>query len=68
MKTGLKNKSDEELRSLHDVINDGIHTTEIGKIVTLAIVKFCISKLNCGKDGDDYGFKSYHIFYIYYCE
>ena len=44
-----------------DIINDGIHAPENATIVTPALIKHCISKWSCGKDGGAYGFSSDYI-------
>ena len=49
-----------ELRSLHDAINNGIIDDSM-IVITPEIIKMCTKKLKPGKDDGDMNFKSYHL-------
>ena len=49
-----------ELRSLHDAINNGINN-DLMIVITPEIIKICTKKLKPGKDDGDISFKSDHL-------
>ena len=49
-----------ELRSLHDTLNNGINNDSM-IVITPEIIKMCTKELKPGKDDGDMSFKSDHL-------
>ena len=52
---------DIEMAHIRDTIDKSLKSDRQSVIITLAIIKQCISRLKSGKDDGDLGFKSEHV-------